>query len=124
LNGVGDSTGRNSVDVLMGGTGRDRFWLGDATMVFYDDGQPNQPGLRDYALIKDFRPGEDMIQLHGSRSQYLLGASPIRRIQGTGLFLDTDRNGVLNRQDELIGIVEGTQRLNLGASYFSYTGLP
>ncbi|MFQ3627652.1 MAG: calcium-binding protein, partial [Cyanobacteriota bacterium] len=79
-------------------------------------------GLRDYALIKDFRPGEDTIQLHGSRSQYLLGPSPIRRVRGTGIFLDTNGNGVLNPQDELIGIVEGSQRLNLGASYFSYTG--
>jgi endoglucanase len=123
LNGVGDSSGRNSVDVLIGGTGRDRFLLGDATTVFYDDGKPNQPGLNDYALIKDFRPGKDMIQLHGDRSQYLLGTSPIRRIRGTGIFLDTDRNGVLNRQDELIGIVERLPKLNLGATYFSYTGL-
>ncbi|GAB4156749.1 MAG: hypothetical protein Fur0046_36690 [Cyanobacteria bacterium J069] len=124
LNGVGNSSGRGSVDVLIGGAGRDRFLLGDAMTAFYDDGKPKQRGLKDYALLQDFSPADDIIQLHGTRNQYLLGRSPIRRTQGTAIFWDTNKNGALNRQDELIAIVAGTQKLNLGASYFSYTGSP
>jgi Ca2+-binding RTX toxin-like protein len=64
--------GAGEVDTLAGGTGRDTFVLGDATSVFYDDGDPLSTGEADYALISDFNPTQDFIQLQGSAQFYSL----------------------------------------------------
>ncbi|MEH2415793.1 calcium-binding protein [Nostoc sp.] len=120
-------------DVLIGGKNNDTFVLGlekanardvngndtvIADVVLYNDGNISLSGTQDYALIKDFGfindrviRGVDKIQLAGSVSQYLLGASPDSSISGTGIFF-TQGQFV----DELIGIVEGISLSNLSLS--------
>ncbi|BBD69941.1 protein with type I secretion target domain and SCP-like extracellular domain [Nostoc commune NIES-4072] len=120
-------------DTLIGGKNNDTFVLGlekanarDGSgtdtviygIVLYNDGNNNVNGNQDYALIKDFgfiddrvNRGVDKIQLAGSASQYLLGASPDSSISGTGIFF-TQGQFVA----ELIGIVEGISLSDLSLS--------
>ncbi len=104
--------GRGESDRLTGGPGRDVFVLGTAAGVFYNDGNPNTAGTADYALITDFNPAEDFLQLRGSRSSYQVGSSPAGLPTGVALFL---REAV----PELIAIVQGVNSLDLNASYFT-----
>lgn len=116
--------GAGEIDPLTGGINSDTFVLGfaeaqgrldDGTdgilkdVVLYSDGNIDDNGTRDYALIKDFGfdgdhilRGVDRVQLAGSESMYSLGASPIDDISGTGIFFNGDQN-----TPELIGILEG-----------------
>ncbi|NEQ50852.1 MAG: hypothetical protein F6K11_12075 [Leptolyngbya sp. SIO3F4] len=66
LNGTSaQAAGAYEVDILIGGHGVDRFILGDVNQAYYlaDD-------RLDYALIKDFTVGIDILQLHGSIGDY------------------------------------------------------
>ncbi|MEI2579536.1 Ig-like domain-containing protein, partial [Scytonema sp. PRP1] len=65
--------GRTEKDDLMGGRGSDRFYLGDQSKVYYDDGRSDKAGLGDYARIQDFNASEgDKIYLHGKAEDYRL----------------------------------------------------
>lgn len=115
LIGVNPNTrtpGRNEIDQLTGGGGRDLFVLGDRQRVYYNDGNRSRAGLQDYALIKDFNRKQDAIQLHGKASDYRLGASPTGK--GTAIFLETGKT------DELIAVVQGSGKLNLNSSAFQF----
>ncbi|QKD83779.1 calcium-binding protein [Thermoleptolyngbya sichuanensis A183] len=101
--------GRGEVDVLNGGNGPDVSLLGNARGVFYDDGNPNQAGLNDYALITEFGTG-DRLQLKGKAADYRLQNLGI----STQIFLRQSSG-----PDELIAIVQGA-RLNLTSSQFTY----
>jgi RHS repeat-associated protein len=68
----------------------------------------------DYARIVGFSTSEDIIQLTGPKSNYVLGTSPIQGVTGTAIFI----NKPGSEPDELIGIIEGVTGLNLNASYF------
>jgi Ca2+-binding RTX toxin-like protein len=117
LIGVNPNTrtpGRNEIDQLTGGPGRDLFVLGDQQRVFYDDGKRNSAGLKDYALIKDFNRQQDAIQLHGKVSDYRLGSAPQGLPKGNAIFLETGRT------DELIAIVQGNGKLDLNSSMFQF----
>jgi Ca2+-binding RTX toxin-like protein len=59
-------------DTLIGGEGTDLFILGDKNQVYYDDRNSARDGSTDYALIEDFNPAQDKIQLKGDRSLYSL----------------------------------------------------
>jgi Ca2+-binding RTX toxin-like protein len=107
--------GQGEIDTLTGGRGKDTFALGAVLTngrkaVFYNDGNPNTPGLGDYGLIKDFTPSQDTIRLVGNSSDYSLGQSSNNLPKGTGIFL----NG--GSSPELIGIIADTDpaALNLG----------
>ncbi|MEO1147726.1 MAG: peroxidase family protein [Cyanobacteria bacterium J06638_22] len=63
-------------DTLTGGSGRDLFILGDRTSTYYTDGHPAEFGFADFALITDFNPFEDRIQLHGLSRDYALAQFP------------------------------------------------
>ena len=106
-----ESMGVGQIDVLFGGAGSDVFLLGDSRGVFYDDGIKNNFGASDYALIKDFKRGEDKLQLK-KRNSYIFNASDGNLF----VYLDTNRNRKLEttgvNQDELIGILEGVTALN------------
>ena len=98
------SPGAGEIDQLRGGAGADQFVLGNSAHVFYTSGS------QDYAVLQDFNPSLDTIQLKGNASDYVLTNS-----QGdTRIFLEN------SSQDELIGIVKGNTSLNLNSSSFEY----
>ena len=135
LNGAGlayngttgpQSFGDNEIDTLTGGAGKDIFqlWGGSGRSgihAYYDAN-----GSKDYALITDFNPKEDIIKLthvEGSSSttspvNYILGASPNGSSTDTGLYIDKPGT----QPNELIAILQNNApgTLNLNASYFSY----
>ena len=93
--------GKDDIDTLSGGSGRDTFVLGERSDVFYDSDTPAWSlGTEDYALIKDFNPSFDKIQLHGSNSEYVIGGSGVSGISGLGIY------HVNSGDFELIGILE------------------
>jgi len=108
------STTAGEIDILTGGTGSDTFVLGTPARVFYDDGDDTSDGAGDYALITDFNPNVDVIQLGWSKDNYILGAVPDGLPDGTAIFLDKPGD----EPDELIAIVQGVTGLDLNQSYF------
>lgn len=107
------------IDILTGGTGSDTFVLGTPAKVFYDDGNDTTNGTGDYALITDFNPNVDVIQLGWSKDNYILGAVPEGLPEGTAIFLDKPGD----EPDELIAIVQGVTGLDLNQSYFGVPSL-
>ncbi|HAG82532.1 MAG TPA: hypothetical protein DCL61_15555 [Cyanobacteria bacterium UBA12227] len=110
-------TTAGEIDNLTGGIGADTFVLGTPARVFYDDNNDTTDGAGDYALITDFNPNVDIIQLGWSKDKYILGAVPDGLPDGTAIFLDK----VGDEPDELIAIVQGVTGLDLNQSYF---GIP
>jgi Ca2+-binding RTX toxin-like protein len=104
--------GLGELDSLNGGTGSDRFILGDKANIYYDDQDTSTTGNTDYALIADFNPNEDKIQLQGTASNYLL------QVVGLDTKLYIDKVG--SEPDELIGILSNVIGLNLTSSAFQY----
>jgi Ca2+-binding RTX toxin-like protein len=115
VNPNSSNPGQGESDSLTGEAGSDRFVLGDATWIGYDDGNSTSPGNSDYAQITDFNPTDDIIQLRGSSSNYLLVVS------GTDTQLYIDKTG---EPDELIAVINNQTVLSLTASYFSYVSSP
>jgi hypothetical protein len=115
LNGVdiAANAGTGEMDSLNGGAGSDRFVLGDATQVFYDDGVISSVGDVDCAVMADFNAIADKIVLHGSANSYQLVELPT----GTGIYHATGETTA-----ELIGVVTGVSpsQLNLTDSCFTY----
>lgn len=120
LNGAGSGFSGNTIDKLTGGRGGDRFFLTSNGAIDYDDRNPNRPGVTGYAIITDFNRVSDRIVLRGSARNYVLGASPIAGLNGTAVYVDSNRNRRLNATDELIAVVQNVGGLNLGGGYFTY----
>jgi hypothetical protein len=112
----GTNSGTGEYDYLEGGTGSDRFILADTTKTFYDDGNATNAGTNDYARIADFNTTDDIIQLRGSSSDYLLSVS------GSNTNLYINKPG--SEPDELIAVINNQTALSLTASYFSYVSSP
>lgn len=97
-------TGTGQIDRLTGGSGIDTFLLGDAIRgVYYDDKINGNIGVTDYALITDFKSGQDKLQLRsGSYFVSVAGTT-------TSLYWDRNANNVFNTtgvdRDELIAIL-------------------
>ena len=73
----------------------------------------------DYALIDDFKVGQDTIELHGEIADYVLAPTIGDLPQGTGLYLDVDSSGdFTSGRDELIAI--STQTLSGLENGFSF----
>ncbi|MEH2001944.1 MAG: DVUA0089 family protein [Nostoc sp.] len=104
--------GLGETDILTGGVGLDRFVLGDARNVYYDDKNTTNAGFGDLATITDFNPNEDQIELKGSPKDY--------RLQSVGantqIFLDKPGT----EPDEIIGIVQGKVNLKLDSNDFLF----
>ena len=104
--------GLGETDTLTGGVGLDRFVLGDAINVYYDDKNTTNAGFGDLATITDFNPSEDQIELKGLPKNY--------RLQSVGantqIFLD--KPGA--EPDEIIGIVQGVVNLRLDSNDFLF----
>jgi hypothetical protein len=87
--------------------------------AFYNDQNSSTSGLGDYAVITDFQFNQDVIQLAGTASDYILQSSPISlgtTAADTGIYLKN--SGV----DELIGIVQdvSVSSLNLNSNSFTF----
>lgn len=87
VDAAGAAPGQAEIDTLGGGQGIDRFILGDSSKVYY-----HGDGFGGMALILNFNPGEDIIQLKGPKENYFLvlpdvGAGAVR----TDIYLDLAR---------------------------------
>lgn len=98
----GANAGAGTVDKLTGNAGNDLFVLGAAGKSFY-----SSAGNGDYATIADFVTG-DRIQLAGGAGNYVLAATEVGGVNGTGIFLDSNGDQAWQSTDELIGVVSGT----------------
>ncbi|WP_272481071.1 beta strand repeat-containing protein, partial [Microcystis aeruginosa] len=116
VNPNSSTPGKGEIDSLTGGAGSDRFILGDATWIGYDDGNTTNAGTSDYATIADFNTTDDTIQLRGASSDYLLTVS------GSNTKLYINKPGT--EPDELIAVINNQTALSLTASYFSYVSSP
>lgn len=114
VDGSSASPGLGEIDTLSGGDGVDRFLLGKSNVFYYNDGNDADAGLNDYALITDFKAGQDVIQLRGAANNYTLAASGGNLPTGTAIFL------VSSGQNELVGIVQGVTDLTLGSNSFIF----
>jgi Ca2+-binding RTX toxin-like protein len=115
--GSSSSNAGGEIDTLTGGAGADLFILGNAGGRLYDDGVAGS-GSSDYALITDFTPGVDLLQLKGVGTSYFLGSSGIPGLAGSGVYFDSNGNGSQDSLDELIAVVQTSTSSplpNLGA---------
>lgn len=108
------TAGKGEIDTLIGSGNRERFILGDANRVYYNDGNSTTSGINDYANIVGFSTNGDVIQLKGKAADYSLGTAPAGVNAGTAIY--NNRSG----EPELIGIVQNTSGLSLTDSYFNY----
>ncbi|MDF5706266.1 MAG: pre-peptidase C-terminal domain-containing protein [Nostoc sp. S4] len=104
--------GSGEIDSLIGGVGVDRFVLGSATNVFYDDNNTANAGFGDLASINDFNSSEDRIELKGSLQNYRL------QVVGTNTQIFLDKPGT--EPDEIIGVVQGRTNLRLDSDDFLF----
>ena len=88
--------GRKEKAILTGGKGKNTFVLGSDSGILYDDGKKGS-GKKDYALITDFDPKRDKLQLHGASSDYHFKGKEYGEI-----YYDSNDNGKFDRKDELI----------------------
>ncbi|MBD2302710.1 Calx-beta domain-containing protein [Nostoc sp. FACHB-190] len=112
VNANSNNPGIGERDNLSGGTGSDRFILGDSANIYYDDRNISTNGSNDLATITDFNPNEDKVQLQGSASNYRL------EVSGSNTNLFVDKAG--SEPDELIAIFQNVTGLNLTSSAFEY----
>ncbi|MCC5614834.1 pre-peptidase C-terminal domain-containing protein [Nostoc sp. CHAB 5836] len=104
--------GLGETDNLTGGAGADKFILGNAVNVFYDDNNSTNPGFVDLATITDFNSTQDRIELKGPPQDYRLEVLA----NNTRIFLD--KPGA--EQDEIIGVVQGRNNLRLDSDDFLF----
>ncbi|MEH1913141.1 pre-peptidase C-terminal domain-containing protein [Nostoc sp.] len=104
--------GLGETDQLTSGAGVDRFILGDAENVFYDDTNTTSPGFGDLATILDFDSSQDRIELKGPPQDYRLQSAG----SSTRIFLDKPTG----EQDEIIGVVQGRNNLRLDSDDFLF----
>lgn len=92
---------------------RDTFVLGDWKQAYYFENDETL-GTNQFALITDFNPSEDVVQLHGTADDYEL----VETSQGTAIFLRQENSL------DLIGVIGGVspESLDLKADYFDYQG--
>jgi subtilisin family serine protease len=102
---TGTALGQGTIDRLTGNGGNDRFILGDARGIFYNDGVANTSGGSDYALITDFRSGDKV--LLSNTQQYVLVLTSISGQVSTIIAADLNRNGSYSSTDEIIGVLQG-----------------
>jgi hypothetical protein len=95
--------GLREIDTLGGASGTDLFVLGDATDAYYLSGSSRGGGRGDYALIRDFNPTMDKLQLRGSASLYSASVLTIGGQQGLALYYDSLGAGA---KTELISIIQ------------------
>lgn len=104
--------GYNQLDRFRGDAGVDIFVLGDSDRVYYNHDSTVGAGKADRASILDFNLNQDIIQLHGSSSDYQLNVVA----SGTEILYTANNSGL----DETIGFINGASGLNLSSAEFNY----
>ncbi|MBG1268855.1 calcium-binding protein [Nostoc sp. WHI] len=104
--------GLGETDSLTGGAGVDRFILGDAINIFYDDNNTVNPGFGDLATISDFDSSQDRIELKGALQDYRL------QVVGTNTRIFSDKPEA--EPDEIIAILQGRNNLRLDSDDFLF----
>ena len=112
INASDTAPGLGELDTLTGGAGADKFILGDANWIGYDDGNSTINGTGDYATITDFVSSTDIIQLQGSRSSYRLETA------GSNTNLYIDKSGT--EPEELIAVIQNVTGLDIHSSAFVF----
>ena len=104
------------IDIFTGGSENDTFVLGDRSKPYYDDGDDSTTGEDSLAIVSDFNPDEDIIQLHGSPEDYILVdlADLGETEPGTAIFLQGETS------NELIASLDNVTGLSLDANYFRF----
>jgi Ca2+-binding RTX toxin-like protein len=77
-------------DLMEGGSGADRYILGDKNKMFYTNNS-----WYDRAIIKDFQPEQDIIQLKGEISDYTIKSVTSQGISGTGILYNNEMVAVV-----------------------------
>jgi Ca2+-binding RTX toxin-like protein len=103
--------GFDEADKLRGNAGADTFVLGDANSVYYNYGGTEAQGRANKATILDFISTQDIIQLHGSASNYKLTSAT-----STDIFYHASASDPW----EKIATVQGVVGLDLTNSYFTF----
>lgn len=103
--------GRGQIDTLIGNAGIDIFLLSDSNRgLFYGDRQALKYNAVDYAIVKNFTPGEDKFHAAGVRMVWNYSGG------NTFLYYDRNRNGIVDFSpsvdDQLVAIVEGINTLS------------
>ncbi len=110
VGGDGDDTfiGGYGQDLIEGGNGRDIYIIGDENQVFY-----TKYTWFDHAIITDFDPKQDIIQLHGQAGNYEIRNANSQGINGTGIFY---KNG-------MVALVAGIapNNFSLNGDYITYS---
>ena len=103
----------SNVDNFTGGSGRDKFILGNSYETFYQVGQD-----ADLAVIEDLELEKDVIRLNGDVEDYSLQVDTMtiddQVVTGTYINYDVYEAG------ETIGFVVGQTEINLEAEYFEF----
>lgn len=111
--------------------GADRFVLGDENQPYYVSSDPsnltttNLLGLNEFAVIYDFNPAQDTIQLNGTAKDYLLVDVNGLKVEGVDqLFYGKAVFSLQNGAPDLVTyIIEKPDvTLSLTDKYFQYTG--
>jgi hypothetical protein len=114
---TGAKIGKGTVDVLTGNGGSDLFILGDSRGRFYDDGRASSGGGGDFARITDFSSG-DRLQLKGGAAEYFQALHSVNGFSGTGIFHDSNGNGLHDNRDELIALIQRYTQLDSSSFEF------
>ncbi len=135
--GVNASNAQSDIDILLGDselsqltsistvphTFQEKFILGDWNTPYYANGNPLSLGLNNFAVLGDFNPTQDTIQLYGQASNYqlynVLGLVTVLAYNQP-IFPTVPSLSFLTSPD-VIAIIP-TAGLNLNASYFKYVG--
>jgi Ca2+-binding RTX toxin-like protein len=113
-----DKLATYETDTLTGGAGNDLFVVGDKDGIRYSDKDAKTSGDYDYALITDFNPQEDKIQLKGSAKLYSLDFFTDSGRIDAAIIYDPG----VEAKGEVISIVQGvTENFSLSESYFVFS---
>ncbi|EDX85410.1 hypothetical protein S7335_3111 [Synechococcus sp. PCC 7335] len=108
--------------------GADRFVLGNESHAYYTNPSAqaltttDPGGFNQFAIIYDFDPEQDVIQLHGSQSNYVLQELEDFPIEGLGLFSGEAIYSTETGAADLVGLVVSTPEVDLAldGDYLQY----
>lgn len=115
------------VDWLTGNAGQDMYALGSEKSAHYATN-----GDGDYAVVMDYKTGEDGVMLHGKAENYVVGETAPKEQamemeeKAAGIYWDKDQSGSYSEGDDLVGVFMGysTAELTTAKDSFVYVTAP